>query len=207
MPKFFVENENIKNNKIYVNEDYNHIKNVLRKNIGDKLEICNKNTGENFLCSIADILDREIECEVIEKTKSEAESHLKITIFQGLPKQEKMEFVIQKCIEIGAYEFVPIEMKNCVVKLKDKDKIKKIQRWQKIAEVAAKQSGRDIIPKVNNICKINELINKIKEFDSVIVAYENEEKYSIKEEIDKLKSKENINKIAIVIGPEGRNRC
>lgn len=203
MPKFFVENENIKENKIYIVEDYNHIKNVLRKNIGDELEVCNKSTGENYLCSIKSILDNEIECEVCKKTESKAESNLKITVFQGLPKQEKMELVIQKCIELGAYEFVPLEMKNCVVKLKEKDRLKKIERWQKIAEVAAKQCGRDIIPKVNKVCNVNELASQINEFDSVIVAYENEEKYSIKDEIDKIKNKNNINKIAIVIGPEG----
>lgn len=206
MPKFFLENENIKSNKIYITEDYNHIKNVLRKNVGDKLEVCNKNNGDNFLCSISNILNEEIECEIIKKEKSKAEPDLKVIIFQGLPKQEKMELVIQKCIELGAYEFVPLEMKNCVVKLKEKDKIKKIERWQKIAEVAAKQCGRDIVPKVNNICNINELINQMKNFDSVIVAYENEENYSIKNEINKLKQKENINKVAIIIGPEGRNR-
>lgn len=206
MPKFFVENENIKSNKIYITEDYNHIKNVLRKNVGDELEVCNKNNGDNFLCSILNILSEEIECEIIKSVKSEAESKLKVTIFQGLPKQEKMEIVIQKCIELGAYEFFPLKMKNCVVKLKEKDKIKKIERWQKIAEVAAKQCGRDIVPRVNNICNISELINKMKNFDSVIVAYENEENYSIKSEINKLKQKENINKVAIIIGPEGRNR-
>ena len=177
MPKFFVENENIKSNKIYITEDYNHIKNVLRKNIGDELEVCNKSTGENYLCSIKSILDNEIECEVCKKTESKAESNLKITVFQGLPKQEKMELVIQKCIELGAYEFVPLEMKNCVVKLKEKDRLKKIERWQKIAEVAAKQCGRDIIPKVNKVCNVNELASQMNEFDSVIVAYENEEKY------------------------------
>ena len=122
MPKFFVENENIKSNKIYITEDYNHIKNVLRKNVGDELEVCNKNNGDNFLCSILNILSEEIECEIIKSVKSEAESKLKVTIFQGLPKQEKMELVIQKCIELGAYEFVPLKMKNCVVKLKEKDK-------------------------------------------------------------------------------------
>lgn len=206
MPKFFVENENIKENKIYIVEDYNHIKNVLRKKVGDELELCNKFTGENYLCSIKSILDNKIECEVCKKTEWKAESNLKITVFQGLPKQEKMELVIQKCIELGAYEFVPLEMKNCVVKLKEKDRLKKIERWQKIAEVAAKQCGRDIIPKVNKVCNVNKLASQINEFDSVIVAYENEEEYSIKDEIDKIKNKNNINKIAIVIGPEGRNR-
>lgn len=203
MPKFFIEDSNIKSNNIYITNDYNHIKNVLRKNVGDIIEVCNKDTGENYLCSILNFSEKEIECEIIEKIKSEAESNLKITIFQGLPKQEKMEFVIQKCIELGAYEFVPLEMKNCVVKLKDKDKTKKIERWQKISEVASKQCGRNIIPKVDSVCSIKKLCNEINKYDSVIVAYENEENYSIKHEINRLKGNNKIKNIAIVIGPEG----
>lgn len=203
MPKFFVENENIKENEIIIKQDYNHIKNVLRKSIGDTIEVCNKNTSENYMCEILELLDESIKCKIINKLDKNTESDLKITIFQALPKQEKMELVIQKCVELGAYEFTPLEMKNCVVKLKDKDKPKKLERWQKVSEVAAKQCGRNIIPKINEICNIKQLCNNINIYDSVIVAYENEENYSIKKEIENLKKKSNISKIAIVIGPEG----
>lgn len=203
MPKFFVENENIKENEIIIKQDYNHIKNVLRKSIGDTIEVCNKNTSENYMCEILELLDESIKCKIINKLDKNTESDLKITIFQALPKQEKMELVIQKCVELGAYEFSPLEMKNCVVKLKDKDKPKKLERWQKVSEVAAKQCGRNIIPKINEICNIKQLCNNINVYDSVIVAYENEENYSIKKEIENLKKKSNISKIAIVIGPEG----
>lgn len=202
MPKFFIENKDIIGNEIIIKKDYNHIKNVLRKNLGDKLQICNKQTLENFMCEISKITDEEIKCNIIEKLDKNTESDLKITVIQGLPKQEKMELVIQKCVELGAYEFIPLEMRNCVVKLKEKDKSKKVERWQKIAEVASKQSGRNIIPKVNQIWNINQLCNNIDSFDCVIVAYENEKNYSIKEQIKNLKSKK-ISKIAIVIGPEG----
>lgn len=202
MPKFFVENEDIIANEVTIKKDYNHIKNVLRKKVGDKLQICNKQTLENFMCEICKITDEEIKCNITEKLDKNTESDLKITVIQGLPKQEKMELIIQKCVELGAYEFIPLEMRNCVVKLNEKDKQKKIQRWQKIAEVASKQSGRNIIPKVNQIWNINQLCNNIELYDCVIVAYENEENYSIKEEIEKLKSRR-TSKIAIVIGPEG----
>ena len=201
MPKFFVKNENIKGNKIKIVEDYKHIKNVLRKNIGDKIVVCNSEAQENYLCEIVNILENSIECKIIEKIEKKVESNLKITIFQGIPKQEKMEFVIQKCVELGVYEFIPLEMKNCVVKLKDKQK--KIERWQKISEVASKQCGRDIIPKINKVYSIKELCEEINKYDSVIVAYENEEKYSIRDEIENLKTNLKKNKIAIVIGPEG----
>ena len=122
MPKFFIENKDIIGNEIIIKKDYNHIKNVLRKNLGDKLQICNKQTLENFMCEISKITDEEIKCNIIEKLDKNTESDLKITVIQGLPKQEKMELVIQKCVELGAYEFIPLEMRNCVVKLKEKDK-------------------------------------------------------------------------------------
>lgn len=202
MPKFFVQDSNIKNNKIEIINDYNHIKNVLRKNVGETIEVCNKDSYENFICKIIKFNENSIECDIINKVDKNTESNLKITIFQGLPKAEKMEFVIQKCIELGAYSFVPVEMKNCVVKLNEKDKQKKIDRWQKIAEVASKQCGRNIIPKIENVCKIKDICNDIKKYDSFVVAYENEESYSIKQEIDNLKLNK-VENIAILVGPEG----
>ena len=115
-----------------------------------------------------------------------------------------MELIIQKSVELGVNNITPVEMKRCVVKLNEKDKVKKIQRWQKISEVAAKQCGRNIIPKINNIIKINEICDIIKDFDVVLVAYENEKENHLKNEIEKLKKlgKEEL-KIAICIGPEG----
>ena len=207
MPKFFVKEEQIQENQIIIlGQDVNHIKKVLRAKIGDELQICNSQNGENFLCEIDNLEEEKIICQIKEKIQEQVESNIEVTIFQGLPKADKMEYIIQKSVELGVYDITPVEMKRCVVKLNEKDKSKKIERWQKISEVAAKQCGRDIIPKVNKVCNVNKLASQINEFDSVIVAYENEEEYSIKDEIDKIKNKNNINKIAIVIGPEGRNR-
>ena len=162
MPKFFVPTNQIEKDKIVIqNDDVNHIKNVLRAKVDDKIDICDYNTSKNYVCKIEEIEDKVIRCKIIEEIDSNVESEIKVSIFQGIPKADKMELVIQKSVELGAYDITPIEMKRCVVKLKEKDKTKKIQRWQKISEVAAKQSGRDIIPNINNIININKLCESL----------------------------------------------
>ena len=205
MPKFFVTTNQINEDTITIqNEDVNHIKNVLRAKIDDEIDICDCNTSKNYICKIEKIEDKKIECRIIEKVESNVESKIKVSIFQGLPKADKMELVIQKSVELGAYDITPIEMKRCVVKLNEKDKIRKIQRWQKISETAGKQSGRDIIPNINNIIKIKELCEKFKEYDLVLVAYENEKENTLKQELKKIENAKNKEiKIAIIIGPEG----
>lgn len=203
MPKFFIKESQIDNNEItLIGEDVKHIANVLRKQVGDEINICNITTSENFLSQIKEINKEQIKCNIIKKINSEAEPKTEITIFQGLPKAEKMELIIQKCTELGAKNFVPVQMERCVVKLDAKSEIKKIERWQKIAETAAKQSGRDIIPKVENLINFQKLLNLIQKYDIVLVAYENEEKYTLKNALNTVKEKENL-KIGIIIGPEG----
>lgn len=205
MPKFFVSEENIKEEKIFIaGEDVNHIKNVLRKNIKDTLEICDAQNGKNFLCEIEKIEKEQITCTIIEKLENKSEATTYVHIYQGLPKSDKMELIIQKSVELGVAEITPTNMSRCIVKLDSKDARKKVERWQKISEVAAKQSGRDIIPKINNLCNFNEIINQCKEYDAIILAYENEKENKLKNEIDLLKSleKENL-KVAVIIGPEG----
>ena len=205
MPKFFVPTDQIKEETILIqNEDVNHIKNVLRSKINDKIDICDYNTSKNYICEIVKIEDKKIECKIIKKVESNVESKIKVSIFQGLPKADKMELVIQKSVELGAFDITPIEMKRCVVKLNEKDKTRKIQRWQKISETAGKQSGRDIIPQINNIINVKKLCEKFGEYDLILVAYENEKENTLKQELKKIKNikKEEI-KIAIIIGPEG----
>lgn len=204
MPKFFIKTENLKENEeIWITgSDVNHIKNVLRKKVDDKINICNSDTQKNYECVIKNIEENKIVCKILDEVKSLAESNLNITIFQGLPKSDKMELIIQKTTELGVKTIVPVITKRTVIKLKDKDKQNKVDRWRKIAEVAAKQSGRDIIPTIENIINIADI--KFNEFDKIFVLYENEEKISIKDEIEQLKNdnKEELN-IGIVIGPEG----
>ena len=205
MPKFFVNQENIENQKIIITgEDVNHIKNVLRKSPNDTLEICNAQNGENFLCEIEEMQKETITCGILEKIESASEPNTYVHIYQGLPKSDKMELIIQKSVELGIAEITPTNMSRCIVRLDSKDARKKVERWQKISEVAAKQSGRDIIPKINNLCSFNEIINQCKEYDVILLAYENEKENKLKSEIEKLKEKQKQNlKIAVIIGPEG----
>lgn len=202
MPKFFVKDNQIKNNIIKIeNEDVNHIKNVLRMKKDDILQIGVVPKGENYKAKIISLDKNCVECEITEKIEETTESNVSITIFQGVPKFEKMELIIQKNTEIGAKKIVPVMMERTVVKLNSKDMSKKIERWNKIAEIAAKQSRRDIIPVVSSIIKVNEIPEN--EFDAVFVAYENEKENTLKNELLKLKDKKEKYNIAIIIGPEG----
>ena len=205
MPKFFVTTNQIEGNTIIIqNEDVNHIKNVLRAKIDDTIDICDCQTSKNYICKIEQIEEKNIYCHIVEEIESDVEPHIQVSIFQGLPKADKMELVIQKSVELGVYDITPVEMKRCVVKLNDKDKIKKIQRWQKISEGAAKQSGRDRIPTIHPVMNIKAVCENIKEYDLVLVAYENEKENTLKQELKNIKQAQNKQmKIAIIIGPEG----
>ena len=205
MPKFFVTSEDIHQEEIKITgKDVNHIKNVLRKKIGEELTICNQDLSTDYLCKIIRMQEDSIQCHIIKQLDTNSEANIKVSIFQGLPKADKMEWVIQKAVELGVYDITPIEMKRCVVKLTDKDKIKKLQRWQKIAEVAAKQSGRNRIPPINKIQSIKNICNLCSDYDIVIVAYENEKENKLKYELQKLKDLPTEDfKIAVLIGPEG----
>ena len=211
MSKFFVKTEQIENNNIIINgDDVNHIINVLRMKKGDEIQVCNQETGDNYNAQITQYTKDEVDCEIIEKINKTTESNVHITLFQGLPKFEKMELIIQKNTEVGVSKIVPVIMERTVVKIDEKVAGKKLERWQKIAEIAAKQSMRDIIPNIDNITKLKEIDTT--EYDVVLVAYENEEHNKLKDELQKLSKKiegtnsnnneENFN-IAIVIGPEG----
>ena len=206
MPRFFVKTEQIQDEIITIlGEDVKHIKNVLRKDKGDKIEICNQENGRTYNCQINNIEDNSIITEIIEQIE-EREDNIKIDIYQGLPKADKMELIIQKSVELGANAIIPVAMKRCVVKIEPKDENKKISRWQKIAESAAKQSGRNEIPEIRHIATIEKISNLINKYDTLIVAYENEKNNTIKKELLQLKEKLQKNgkvNIAVVIGPEG----
>ena len=204
MPRFFVKNEQIKGTTIEIlGEDVKHIKNVLRKQIGDNIEICDQDTEKSYICEIEKIGNESILTNIIEELQS-YDDNIKVDIYQGLPKADKMELIIQKSVELGVNSIIPVAMKRCVVKIESKDESKKIARWQKIAESAAKQSGRSTIPEIKNIVNIEKIIQLIKEYDCVIVAYENEKNNTIKRELLEIKEKVHDKvKIAVIIGPEG----
>lgn len=196
---FFVTSDQIENNKIYIKgSDVNHIKNVLRHTKGDVLSVVSDKI--KYEVQIDEINSECVVCDILNKNFEE-DNKIDLTIYQGLAKADKFEYIIQKCTEIGVHRIVPTEMKRCVVKLDNKDKVKKIDRWRKIAEVASKQSLRNDILEVAQVATFMDLINSLKDFDYVIMAYEKEKDVLLK---DVLK---NINadtcKIAVIIGPEG----
>lgn len=196
---FFVTSDQIENNKIYIKgSDVNHIKNVLRHTKGDVLSVVSDQI--KYEVQIDEINSECVVCDILNKNFEE-DNKIDLTIYQGLAKADKFEYIIQKCTEIGVHRIVPTEMKRCVVKLDNKDKVKKIDRWRKIAEVASKQSLRNDILEVAQVATFMDLINSLKDFDYVIMAYEKEKDVLLK---DVLK---NINadtcKIAVIIGPEG----
>lgn len=198
MYKFFIENNQIDNNQIIISgNDKNHIANVLRMKKDEKILITNKDTSETYECKIISINKNDVVCSIIKKDESIKESNVKIDLYQGIPKSDKMEYIIQKSVELGVNRIFPVNMKNCIAKIKDEDK--KNNRWQKISESAAKQCKRNIIPSIERSVSMDFLYENIKNYDLVIVAYENEENKTIK---DILKNKD-VKKIAIIVGPEG----
>lgn len=203
MPKFFVKNEQIKDNEITIlGEDVKHIANVLRLKKEDEIQICNLDAKINYIASINKIDKKYVKCKIKKVENTDSETQVNITLYQGLPKADKMEYIIQKNVELGVKKIIPVEMERSIVKFDQKTVAKKIERWQKISEVASKQSGRDIIPKIEIPTNIKKICENINEYDIVLVAYENEEDNTLKTELQKIKRTDNL-KIAIIIGPEG----
>lgn len=203
MPKFFIKTNQIEENKITITgEDVKHITQVLRAKIGEELVICNIEENLNYITNITQITSDFVICNVINKIKSLAESKIDITLFQGLPKADKMEYIIQKNIELGVKHIVPVAMKRCIAKLEGKDIYKKIERWQKISESAAKQSRRDLIPTIETPINILKICEQVSKFDLIILAYEKEENNTLKNELNKNKAFQGM-KVGIIVGPEG----
>lgn len=203
MYKFFVENGQIKDEMVtIIGEDVNHIRNVLRLKIEEQVQICNKDTSKSYVARILELEPNEVRLEILEECVETSESKILLDIFQGLPKQEKMEQIIKQATEIGVSGVIPVKMERCVMKLDDKAELKKIERWQKIAEVASKQSKRDKIPKIHSVISLKNVYEKLLEYDIVVIAYEEENETTIKQVLQEL-NHETMKKVAVLIGPEG----
>ena len=169
MSTFYIKNNQIEENKILIQgEDVNHIKNVLRYQNGDKLEVCDED-GTRFYTKISGMNQNEIILDILEISNDTTEPNVNITLFQGLPKADKMELIVQKCTELGVSSIVPVIMDRVIVKLDEKSEGKKIERWQKIAKEAATQSGRQRIPYVEKAINLKNSIEKLSKYDIVIV--------------------------------------
>ncbi|MBQ3548078.1 MAG: 16S rRNA (uracil(1498)-N(3))-methyltransferase [Clostridia bacterium] len=197
----FFAAENSKQNSQYIisGGDYNHIKNVLRMGIGDTCLIsCG---GKSDLCKISAFFEDAVCLEIVEEDYNDTELPVKIYLFQGLPKGDKMEYIIQKCVELGVFAVVPVQMKHCVVKLDDKKAKSKQARWQSISESAAKQSKRNIIPEIIDVCSFDKALELAKTLDLIMVPYENKDGMSAT--VEALSSLKTAKSVGIFIGPEG----
>lgn len=200
MFNFFAE-ENNKQNSHYILDgtNFNHIKNVLRMEIGDTCLVSFE--GKSDLCRIDSFLADAVSLEILEEDYTDTELPIKIYLFQGLPKGDKMEYIIQKCVELGVYGIMPVEMKHCIVKLDAKKAKSKQTRWQSISESAAKQSKRNIIPEIMEVSSYSKALEFAKNLDLILVPYENKE--GITATTEALKELKNVKSVGIFIGPEG----
>lgn len=200
MYNFFVTSENKKDNHYFITgDDYNHIKNVLRMTVGERFLVSCEDTSD--LCEIESIENNTIIVKIVEKNYQSTNLPIKIHLFQGLPKSDKLELIIQKAVELGAATITPVSMKRSIVKIDDKKKKSKQERWQAIATAAAKQSKRTSIPEVCEVLTYKEFISKAQELDLLLVPYECAVGMAAtKSALSEIRSGMNV---GIIIGPEG----
>ncbi len=204
MYQFFVEPGQINENDkrvVIVGTDVNHIKNVLRMKVGEELAVSNGIDGKEYRCGIVSLGEDCIECELRFVKEDGVELPVKVTLFQGLPKADKMELIIQKAVELGVTEIVPVETRRCVVKLDDKKAVSKVARWQSIAEAAAKQSKRGIIPRVLPVQSFKLALQQAADMDVRLIPYELASGMERTREI--LGGLQPGQSVAVFIGPEG----
>lgn len=202
MYQFFVEPSQIQGTRVVITgNDVNHIKNVLRMQPGEEIAVSNGEDGKEYRCGIEELYEDEVVCTLRFIKEDGVELPSKIYLFQGLPKADKMELIVQKAVELGVYEIIPVSTKRAVVKLDEKKAKSKISRWQTIAEAAAKQSKRRIVPQIHNVMSFKEAVNYAKDMQVKIIPYELAEGMEkTRELIGSLKPGQDI---AIFIGPEG----
>ncbi len=196
--RFFVNNGNFLNGKIVITgEDCVHIQKVLRMAVGDSLVLCTNDKTENY-CTIAEITQTEIVCTPYDTKKSENEPTLKATLFQCLPKGDKMDSIIQKGVELGVSAIIPVSSENTVVKLDEKSASKKVERWNRIAKESAKQCGRGIVPTVLMPITFIKAIEQIKTHKKFVVFYEQDRETRINDFLV-----QDDDDFAFMIGSEG----
>lgn len=200
MYNFFVENTAKKDDRYFIaGADYNHIKNVLRMNMGEQFLVSCE--GVSDLCELESIEIDTVVAKIIKPNYQSTNLPINIHLFQGLPKSDKLELIVQKAVELGVATVTPVSMKRSIVKIDDKKKKSKRERWQAIAEAAAKQSKRTAVPEVCDILSYKEFIARAKELDLLLVPYECADGMSAtKTALSEIKSGMNV---GIIIGPEG----
>lgn len=202
MYHFFVKPAQIDNGHIRIEgTDVNHIRNVLRMKPGE--EICISDGMDNdYYCRITECGSDYVTALILGAEQSSARLGAEIYLFQGLPKSDKMELIIQKAVELGVHKIIPVATKRCVVKLEPKKEEAKLRRWQQIAEGAAKQSGRGEIPEVTGVMSFAEAVRYVKDFEVKLIPYECATG-SMEYTREVMRGIKNGMKVAVFIGPEG----
>lgn len=202
MHQFFVENSQIHDKTVIIaGNDVNHIKNVLRMKAGEEISVSNGEDGREYRCGIVRIEEDRVVCELRFVKEDGVELPSRVYLFQGLPKADKMELIIQKAVELGVYEVIPVETGRSVVKLDAKKAAQKTARWQAIAEAAAKQSRRRIIPQVAAPVSFAQALARAAEMDIKLIPYELAEGMACTKQI--FSNLGEGKDIAVFIGPEG----
>lgn len=206
MPKFFISKEDIQGSYILIQHDVHHITHVLRKGVGDTLTVCD-GRGTDYECVILEIapLEERVVARIESRSVSDTEPTTKITLFQSMPKADKMEFVLQKGIEIGISSFQPFYSERSLIHLDSTKAKQKVERWNKIAEAAAKQSGRGMVPAVEEVLTWKEALGKLKDYELNLVCYEDARKVSLKQILQETREKlgRAPKSVSVWIGPEG----
>lgn len=201
MHRFFVEPSQIGEKEIVITgPDVNHIRNVLRMRAGEEL-LAADGQGSEYRCILRELQESAIRAEICRKLSGSAELPSRITLFQGLPKSDKMDLIIQKCVELGVFRIVPVTTKRTVVKLDAKKEESRRKRWTAVSESAAKQSGRGIIPEISGVQSFREAVEEAGELDVCLIPYEKAENMARTREI--LSGIPAGASIGVFIGPEG----
>ena len=202
MHRFFVEEPAMGEDSItIIGGDVNHIKNVLRMSVGDKICVINGQNNKEYYCEITAVGNDAVDTRICEIRESDQELGNEIVLFQGLPKSDKMELIIQKAVELGVHTIVPVSTDRTVVKLDAKKEANKRKRWMSISESAAKQSGRLRIPEVTPVVSYREALEMAKKMDVRLIPYELAEGMEKTREL--MSSIQPGQSVAVFIGPEG----
>lgn len=202
MYQFFVEPSQIQGKRIIITgSDVNHIKNVLRMKPGEEISVSNGMDGREYRCGIEEFAEDTVVCTLRFVKEEGVELPSEIYLFQALPKADKMELIVQKAVELGAHEIIPVAAKRCVVKLDEKKAANKVNRWQGISEAAAKQSRRGVIPLVHTPVTLQEAVEMAKDMDVRLIPYELAEDMSHTRSL--IEAVGPGQRIAVFIGPEG----
>lgn len=205
MNRFFIDSNYVGSSHIEIidRDDVHHISHVLRLKKGDKIVVCDSK-GFDYTCEISEIEKDSILLYIADKQKGGREPDVRISLYQGIPKQGKFELIVQKSVELGVEKIIPVFMERSVVKETPRF-TKKIERFNTVAKEAAKQCQRSFVPTVSEAADFRQILKDFKEFDIVVFPYEEEESFTIRDYLEQIKKNtvDSVRDVALVIGPEG----